>query len=268
MAYKGLPATERNVRAFDALSAVLCAGLFASLSFGIAGMAHLGWPAVLAAFSTSTACGFLLWRREQGHAAPILAADLFQIRMFTLSAATAMCAFAVQGLVFVVLPFLFQFSLGYSQVEAGFLITPWPATLVFMTLVAPYLVSRVAPGVLGCLGLLIVAVGLGLLTTLSQTAGIYDIMWRLIVCGIGFGLFQSPNMVAIMNSAPRHRSGGAGGILATSRLLGQAVGAAAVAFWLSVSPNHGIEAAIWFGVGMAVLGSVVSALRVTSFARN
>jgi DHA2 family multidrug resistance protein-like MFS transporter len=48
------------------------------------------------------------------------------------------------------------------------------------------------------------------------------------VCGAGFGLFQSPNNRTIVGSAPRHRSGAAGGMLATARLLGQTSGAVAV----------------------------------------
>jgi len=268
MAFKELPPTERNVRSFDTVSALLCACVFACLLYGIAGMAHHSWYAAVPAFTGSAICGYWLRRREADHPAPILAADLFRIRLFTLSAATSSCAFAVQGLVFVVLPFLFQFRLGYSQVEAGFLITPWPATLAVMTLVAPPLVSRITPGVLGGVGLMIVAVGLALLTALSEPASSYDIAWRLILCGVGFGLFQSPNMVALMSSAPRHRSGGAGGILATSRLLGQGIGAASVAFCLSLWPHSGIEAAIWFGVGVAILGSGISFLRAISFGRD
>ena len=48
------------------------------------------------------------------------------------------------------------------------------------------------------------------------------------LCGIGFGLFQSPNNRTIISSAPRQRSGAAGGMLATARLLGQTTGAVAV----------------------------------------
>lgn len=96
----------------------------------------------------------------------------------------------------------------------------------------------------------------------------HNIAWRLILCGVGFGLFQSPNMVAMMTSAPPRRSGGAGGILATSRLLGQAIGAAAVAFCLSIWSAQGIAAALWFGVAMAILGSGLSLLRMTRFSRD
>lgn len=262
MAYKGLPVTERNVRRFDTVSALLCAAMFAGLLFGIAGMAHLGWRAALPALAACALCGFALHRREAGQAAPILAFDLFRSPLFTLSSLTSICAFSIQGLVFVVLPFLFQFRLGYSQVEVGFLITPWPVTLVVMALVAAPLCDRVSPGVLGAAGLLAVAVGLVLLSMLPDGASAFDIGWRLVVCGAGFGLFQSPNMVAIMSAAPRERSGSAGGILAASRLLGQSIGAAAVAFCLSSWPDHGSQAALWLGAVVALLGSAVSLSRI------
>jgi len=268
LALRGLPPTERNVRPFDAMSAALCAGMFACLLFSIAGMAHLGWRPVVLAAAVSAACAYGLRRRESGRAAPILAFDLFRIPLFSLSSATAVCAFSIQGLIFVVLPFLFQFKLGYSQVETGFLITPWPATLAFMTLVAAPLSNRIAPGVLGSAGLLIIALALALLAMLPNGAGVYDISWRLVLCGVGFGLFQSPNMVALMSSAPRHRSGSAGGILAASRLLDQSMGAAAVAFCVSAWPAEGIKTAIWLGVALAIVGSGISLLRIAPFVRR
>ena len=48
------------------------------------------------------------------------------------------------------------------------------------------------------------------------------------VCGLGFGLFQSPNNRTIVSAAPKPRSGAAGGMLATARLLGQTAGAVTV----------------------------------------
>lgn len=231
--------------------------------FGIAGIAHrASWPPIVAALALTVGCGYGLRRREAGHAAPILAIDLFRIPLFALSSATSICAFSIQGLVFVVLPFLFQFKFGYSQIEAGYLITPWPVTLAVMTLIAAPLGDRVQPGWLGGGGLFLVAIGLVSLTFLSASPSPVDIAWRLVLCGIGFGFFQTPNMKAIMSSAPAHRSGGASGILAASRLFGQSLGAAIVAICLSVSPDHGIWAAIWIGAALAVLASTVSFLRL------
>lgn len=260
---RDLPQTPRNVRPFDGVSALFCAGMFAGLMFGIAGIAHrAGWPPIVAGLVLAAGCGYGLRRREAGHAAPILAIDLFRIPLFALSSATSICAFSIQGLVFVVLPFLFQFKFGYSQIEAGYLITPWPVTLAVMTLIAAPLGDRVQPGWLGGGGLFLVAIGIVSLTFLSASPSPVEIAWRLILCGIGFGFFQTPNMKAIMSSAPANRSGGASGILAASRLFGQSLGAALVAICLSFSPDHGIWAAIWIGAALAALGSVVSFLRL------
>lgn len=267
LAHKGLPATPRNIRRFDPWAAIVCAGMFAFLLMGVSGIAHLGWPWVVASFAAALLAGYWLRRREAGQAAPVFAVDLFRIRFFSLSVVTAISAFAVQGLAFVVLPFLFITQLGFSQVQAGFLLTPWPATLVLMTLVVSRLVEHITPAVLGAVGLVIVAIGLLLLVNVPVSVSVYDLGWRLALCGLGYGLFQAPNMVALMDSAPRNRSGSAGGILATARLLGQAIGATIVAFCLSVWSNQGIAVALWAGAFLAVFGCIVSAIRLTVFAR-
>lgn len=267
----GLPPTsknQRNIRPFDPLAALLCALMFAALLTAISSLGHLNVVPMLIGLAATLLFGYSLKRREAGRTAPVLAVDLFRIRLFTLSAVTAISSFTVQGLVFVVLPMLFMFNLGYSQVDAGLLITPWPATLAVMTFISAPLCDRVSPGALGCVGMLIVAIGLALLANLPPDLTAFDIGWRLVLCGIGFGLFQSPNMVALMNSAPKERSGSAGGILATSRLLGQSIGAASVAFCLSVFVEQGIEAALWLGVAAAVVAALVSGSRMTQFAKH
>jgi DHA2 family multidrug resistance protein-like MFS transporter len=137
-----------------------------------------------------------------------------------------------------------------------------------MTLVAATLSDRIAPGILGCAGLITIGAGLASLAMLPDSAQIYDITWRLILCGVGFSLFQSPNMVAMMKSAPPHRSGSAGGILAASRLLGQATGAAAVAFCVSTWPVGGITGALWLGTFIALAGSAISLARIAPFAKR
>jgi MFS transporter, DHA2 family, multidrug resistance protein len=81
-----------------------------------------------------------------------------------------------------------------------------------------------------------------MLSRLGAHPGTFDIAWRMAVCGIGFGLFQSPNNRTILSSAPVNRSGAAGGMLATARLLGQTTGAVAVGvafhlFGVNVGPN-------------------------------
>jgi DHA2 family multidrug resistance protein-like MFS transporter len=131
-------------------------------------------------------------------------------------------------LAFVTLPFLFQSVLGRSAFQTGLLMTPWPLALGVVAPIAGRLADKVRAGLIGGIGLAIFAFGLFMLSRLGTSPSTLDIVWRMAVCGIGFGLFQSPNNRTIVSSAPRHRSGAAGGMLATARLLGQTSGAVAV----------------------------------------
>jgi DHA2 family multidrug resistance protein-like MFS transporter len=268
LATKGLNHGTRSNRSFDTASALLCGVFFAALLSCISAFAHQAWSSVALTLTICSLSGIGLIRRELHKPAPIFAFDLFRIPVFSLSSATAICSFAVQGLAFVALPFLLQTRLGYDQSNAGFVITPWPVTLAIMAVVAPRLELRIPAAILGCIGLVTLAVGLASITTLSSDSSILDIGLRLIVCGIGFGLFQAPNMTVLMSSAPSERSGGASGILATSRLLGQAIGAAIVAFSIAAWPDDGILIAVWIGVMTAMGGSALSLLRIAPFIRR
>ena len=262
LAAKHLPHTQRHVRPFDGVSALLCAAMLASVLFAIAGAAHLSWPAAALVLAGGLVCGYWLRKREAKEQAPIFSVDLFAIPIFTLSAITSICAFSAQGLAFVMLPFLLTTQMGFSPAEVGWLILPWPIALILMPLISAPLAQHIAPGKLGFLGLLLLALGLWLIGSMPPTTSAFDIGWRLVLCAVGFGFFQSPNMFALMTSAPSHRSGGASGILATSRLLGQSIGAALVAYCLATWPQRGLEASIWFGCGLALLGALSSVARL------
>jgi DHA2 family multidrug resistance protein-like MFS transporter len=263
LARGGLPDTERASRSFDLIAAILCALMFAALLMALSSVGHLKWLQVLLGLVAAALLGFALMKREKHQVAPILGIDLFRSRLFALSSLTAITAFTVQALVFVVLPLLLTIELGFTAVQAGLLITPWPAALAIVNGVSGRLSEHVAPGMLGAMGMTIVAIGLVFVATLPEAPNALDIGWPLVVCGVGFGLFQSPNMVAMMNSAPKERSGSAGGILATSRLVGQSIGAVSVAFCLSTFADNGIQIAIWVGVAVASLSAAVSAIRLT-----
>jgi DHA2 family multidrug resistance protein-like MFS transporter len=190
----------------------------------------------------------LVWR-EWGEARPLIPLDLLRIPIFTLSISTSVISFAAQMLAYVALPFLFQSVLGRSVIATGLLMTPWPIAVGIAAPFAGRLADRVNAGLLGGLGLAIFAIGLFMLSRMGTTPGNLDIAWRMAVCGLGFGLFQSPNNRTILSSAPKPRSGAAGGMLATARLLGQTAGAVAVgaAFHLSgvgIAPHLMLAASI------------------------
>jgi len=82
------------------------------------------------------------------------------------------------------------------------------------------------------------------------------------LCGVGFGLFQAPNNRTIMGSVPRRRSGAAGGMLAAARLIGQSIGAAAVAILFRAYDDAGSNYALMLAALLAVAGAGVSLLRL------
>jgi DHA2 family multidrug resistance protein-like MFS transporter len=263
MASRSLPQIEPAAHPYDRSAAVLCAGLF-GFSVLALGTAAQGGQGVLALgeLAVAVVCGGVLARRQAGHPAPMLASDLYRLPLFALSSLTAVCAFCTQGLAFVALPFLLQEQLGHSQVATGYLITPWPAVVAVMALIAGRLSDRVAPGLLGGLGLLILSAGMAALALLGPGASAVDIGWRMAVCGAGFGFFQSPNLKALMTSAPVTRSSGASGVVATSRLVGQTLGAALVAFCFHLLGVAGAQSCLWLGCGFALVGAVASGARL------
>lgn len=258
-----LPRIPRAGHSFDgpgALMAACCLGLFI---VGLSSATH-GGSLVLAGAELAGAVivGVLLTRRQRHHPAPMLPIDLFRRPMFTLSAATAMCAFAAQGLAFVSLPFYFEDVLGRSQVETGFFMTPWPVVVGIMAPIAGRLSDRYPVGILGGIGLALMGLGLTLLALLPASPNIPDIIWRMAVCGIGFGFYQAPNLKALMSSAPPGRSGSASGIVATARLTGQTSGAALAALCFVIAGREGATLALALGAGFAALGCVMSLLRL------
>ncbi|MGL4265409.1 MAG: MFS transporter, partial [Afipia sp.] len=206
--------------------------------------------------------GAWLLRRQADHPAPMLPIDLFRRPMFSLSVATAVCSFAVQGLAFVSLPFYFEDVLHRTQVETGFFMTPWSIVVAIMAPIAGRLSDRHPAGLLGGLGLLILGIGMALLAMLPASPSVADIVWRMAICGCGFGFFQSPNMKAIMSSAPAGRSGGASGIVATARLIGQTLGAALAALCFALAGHQGATFALALGAGFGALGCIMSFLRL------
>jgi MFS transporter, DHA2 family, multidrug resistance protein len=264
---KTLPQTPRADHAFDFPGALLTAGSVGLFVLGIGSAAHrAGSALVLLELVAGVLLGSFLIRRQADHPAPMLPFDLFRTPIFALSAATAICSFTVQGLGFVALPFYLEDILGRTQVETGFLMTPWPLMVAFMAPVAGRLSDRYPAGALGGLGLLLLSFGMALLALLPANPAVADIVWRMAICGCGFGFFQAPNMKALMSSAPAGRSGGASGILATARLTGQTTGAALAALCFVLADRDGATVALALGCGFAAVGSVMSFLRLIATA--
>lgn len=235
-----LARAEGTRHRFDYWSAVLNAATVFLLITGIDGFGRSGHGSVVAAeLAGALLAGVLLVRRQISLEIPMLAIDLFQRPIFALSCSASFVTFMAQGLAFVVLPFYFIDGLGFSQVMAGLLLTPWPIAAGATSHIAGRLADRHPLRLLAPAGMVGMTAGLLLLAALPAHPAPFQIIWRAALGGAGFGFFGAPNNRAMVASAARERSGGAGGISTMSRLLGQSIGVAVVAVIFGLSAQGG-----------------------------
>jgi DHA2 family multidrug resistance protein-like MFS transporter len=264
--HRALPRTPEGRRPFDWQSALASAITFGVGIAAIDSVGHGEAPYLyLSEFAVAAIACVYLVRRQPRVLSPLLPVDLLRIPIFRLSIMTSISSFCAQMLAFVALPFYLEDRFGYSAVEIGLLITPWPIAIGFVAPLAGRLADRYPSGLLGGIGLTAFAGGLLSLGLMPVHPDAFDVCWRMALAGAGFGLFQSPNNRTMIAAAPRERSGGASGMLGTARLLGQTVGAALVALLLARYPKEGTQLALFFGTGFALLAATLSALRLTEY---
>ncbi|WP_455672645.1 MFS transporter [Phocaeicola sp.] len=258
------PASEIKHK-FDKISAIANALTFGLLIYTLEGFAHSENRRFIAIqLVLLVIIGVYYIRRQLRQTTPILPVDLLKIPIFSLSIGTSITSFTAQMLAMVSLPFFMQNVLGYSAVQIGLLLTPWPLATILTAPLAGRLVERVHAGLLGGIGMAVFAAGLFALYRLPAHPEEWSIIWRMALCGMGFGLFQTPNNVTIVSSAPTHRSGGASGMLGTARLLGQTLGTTLVALLFRMFPEgHRSQACLLLALVFAIGAGIVSCLRLT-----
>lgn len=264
--YRMLPrssnAKKRTVGFLDCIGNVLTFGL---MIYALEGFAHHESRAIVSiAFVAFLVIGYFYLRSQLNTSAPLLPVDLLKIPIFARSIMTSVSSFMAQMLAMVSLPFFFQDAMYFTPVEIGVLLTPWPIATMVTAPLAGRLVERYHPGILGAVGMCVFSVGLFSLYFLSEDSTIVDIFWRVMICGAGFGLFQTPNNLTIMSSAPMERSGGASGMLGMARLCGQTVGTTAVAIVFAIIPHtDGARLCLLLAALMALVAGTASISRVT-----
>ena len=145
-----------------------------------------------------------------------------------------------------ILPFYFEELRGFSVMESGLLLTPLPLTIAMVAPLSGALADRIGSRWLASGGLALACLGLLLLARLDEASTIGNIVWPLVLTGLGQGLFQSPTARAVMNAAPHGEQGEASSLFATARVIGQS---------LSVA----LAGAIFAGLGGASAGHALAA---------
>ena len=250
-------------RRFDFKSALLSMFTFLMMFMATEGFCHSwNWMLTLGFAVAFLLVGAVFLNRQFGMQYPVFPVDLFKISIFRFSIFTSVCSFTAQMLALISLPFLLQRWFGFDVVQTGLIMSCWPLVIMVAAPLSGWVVSYIHPGVLGSAGLSLLSVGLLAIYFLPSSADSVQVCWRLAMCGLGFGLFQSPNNSTIIGSAPVSRSGAASGMLSTARLIGQTTGASLVALFLMLMPEGGYKFCLLAACLLAFAGATFSVVRI------
>ena len=210
-----------------------------------------------------------MWRLRRAEQ-PLLPPAIFASPRFSFAALTSMAAFVGQSMTFVALPFLFQNVYGYGASETALLLMPWPVGIVLIAPHAGRWADRMSPAMISTVGLSVLLAGQISLACLPAQPQVWDIAARCLLCGIGFGCFQSPNNREMLSNVSRENSGYASGVLAIMRTLGQCLGTALVGLLLAVyargdaivHERQAVQTSLWIAVAVTALAVGLSLSRL------
>lgn len=177
---------------------------------------------------------------ERRSRSPMLDLSLFRARIFTAAATSALMNYICMYAVTFLMPFyLIQFR-GFSPAQAGLLLSSQALAMAVVAPLSGSLSDRIGSRLPSTLGMVIVTVGMAWLSTLGAAAGTAETVARLMLIGLGTGLFVSPNSSALMGAVSRQRQGIAAAVLASARNVGMVLGVAlAGAVFASALAVHG-----------------------------
>jgi len=173
--------------------------------------------------------------------------------------ASGLC-FAGVAMAMVVLPFHLETGLGQRLRDVGVSLAAWPLTVAFAAPVAGWMSGRIATGTLCSVGGTLMAAGLGGLACVRAQGGVGIVVVLMMLCGLGFGLFNVPNNRNLFLGVPDGRAGAAGGMQGLARLVGQTLGsllAGALLGWASdaIAPRLSLGVAALVTLGAAAVSS-------------
>jgi len=145
----------------------------------------------------------------------------FTNRVFTLSCGASLIMYSATYANVVLISLFLQYLKGIPASQTGMIMMVQPLTMAVLSPLAGRLSDRLEPRLLASAGMGVTALGLASLASLTSTSSLTAMVLALLLTGVGFSLFSSPNVNAIMSSVEPRLMGSASGAVATMRLLGQ-----------------------------------------------
>ncbi len=162
---------------------------------------------------------FIKW--ETRAESPVLNINLFKNnRVFAFSNLAALIHYSATFAVTFLLSLYLQHIKKLTPETAGLVLVSQPIVQAFFSPYAGKLSDRIEPRIVASIGMALTAVGLFLFIFLNERTTLWFIVSSLIILGLGFALFSSPNTNAVMSSVEHRYYGVASGVLGTMRVIG------------------------------------------------
>lgn len=247
---KFIPSDNKKASAtHDYLGAIMA---FAALFLILLPLNQLSEGMNLYVFIVLLAAGITIFtlfiRHEKKAKHPMLNFSLFKDRTFSASITASFLNYMAQFIMVFLAPFYLENIRMFSPAMTGFLYMPMPLAILAVAPISGVLSDRINTRILSSAGMGVMAAGLIMLSFMgADTPGWYIII-SMIVCGIGSGMFQTPNNTALMSSAPADCRGIASGMLSIARNMGMVIGVALSGMmFMTISgkgiPNGAVNAA-------------------------
>lgn len=207
-----------QVGSFDLAGAVIYALALVSLIYGLSLLPKGGMPLVGLGLT-----GLVLFTTREFLASnPLLDLTLLtRNRVFAFSNLAALIHYCATFSLSFLLSLYLQYVKGLSPGQAGLILIAAPVVMTAVSPLAGRLSDRIEPRLLASFGMVLTALGLAMLTVLKNDTSLTYLIIILLISGLGFALFSSPNTNAVMGAVEPRDYGVASGLLATMRLTGQ-----------------------------------------------
>jgi len=160
-------------------------------------------------------------RWEMRTKSPVLDISLFKnSKAFTFSNLAALINYSATFAVAFLISLYLQYVKGFNPESAGLILVAMPAMQAIFSPLAGRLSDRIEPRLIASAGMALTTVGLVIFIFLNEATPLGLIIGNLVLMGLGFALFSSPNTNAVMSSAPKTAYGVASATLATMRQVG------------------------------------------------
>jgi len=204
---------------FDWRGSVIYGIALASFMFGFSRLPSFpGWLCI--AIALVMAVVFLFFENKISN--PVFDISLIlRNRIFAFSGIAALINYSATSAIGFFISLYLQYLKGLDARTAGLIMISQPVAMTLLSPLAGKLSDKRNPGAIASTGMGITAIGLILFCFINQTTPDYIIVLLLLLMGIGFGLFSSPNSNAIMSSVEKRHLGVAAGVVGTMRMVGQ-----------------------------------------------